>query len=758
MRPHLLGAALLCTLASSARPASTLDEPEDWVVSRSGPDGKSSFSEPSRLGILLTSYQRSPLYEAYRAMVLGKTFVDAEDRKHELHRRGEDDPIEAWRAARGSVTSAPPRRALAMERSIAAEAFGGFVNCTPGAFRLAVETLAALRERKGTKVDDVRAWVAAQDAVFEFCAFVPGAPAEKGEESVPSPEVPSPLPKKANPHLRQLRDYQIAAALFYAGRQAEARAKFEAIGKTARHPMQSWAALAALRTRLREASLDLSLAYEARQLWRKVKNPEEGRAKVAELVAQDRRRKVTALAEIEADAQRLLSRKDLTAIHDATRALVLQATKMLDPRRSFSARTDRLADLRQNPFKEGDLFEWQLLSDQVLDVAPGADPTLTELIVALRRKHAFFDWIRTIQGCTDNRASPNAAGQCDAEHAHARALWAEHQDPVWLVAALMTAQTPTVDDEPVLKAALEVKPDALEWLTLRYHAAQLLQRSGRRAQARSIVDEALQRPDLRGSDQHLLQQARLSVCESISEIGPYLLRHRSWRGAPTERVALGADSDALLNRILGSEDLLALAKMPNVPAPLRSQLYVAAWMRADLAGNPGVAEKAARLVQTQVPTLASVMERYLRASDPAERRWVRTLAGLTWDVSPVVGWDRDSRHAFATPRDERSSPRSWCSFDPARFELEQKIQRMPPPPALALQAGADQEQAALRAMGPWSSDLAERVFAVARTGKLKAQARQSLLKLVELAAAEEACPNPNGARLAAEARALAEER
>jgi hypothetical protein len=254
-----------------------------------------------------------------------------------------------------------------------------------------------------------------------------------------------------------------------------------------------------------------------------------------------------------------------------------------------------------------------------------------------------------------------------------------------------------------------------------------------------------------------LQQVRLSLCESLTEIGPYLLRR--WHDeAPTKRAALGADGDALLNRTLGSEDLLALAKMPNVPEPLRSQLSVAAWMRADLAGNPGVAEKAARLVQTQVPTLAPVMERYLRASDPAERRWVRTLAGLTWDVSPVVGWDRQSRHAFATPRDERSSPRSWCSFDPARFELEKGIQRTLPLPTLQLEAGAGQEQAALRAMGPWSSDLAERVFAAARSGKLTAPARKSLLKLVELAVAEEACPNPNGARLAAEARGLAEER
>jgi hypothetical protein len=639
-------------------------------------------------------------------MALGRARIEAEDRTPAAAPE-EQDAIEAWTAARGAIVKDPPRRKLGYERSFGGGVYGGYVNCAPGAFRLAAETLADLRKRR-TPAADVRGWVKAQDAVFEFCTWSPPpppgekaapGPAPAEPDTAPAPAAPAPLEKSASASLRQLRDYQVAAAWFYGGQHERARSAFQLIARTKGHPLRTWAAVAALRARLREATLDLTFDKE----WRAVQGlaQEERDRRLREAARVTRERADAALLGIEGSVEEVLRTPELAPVHGAARNLLEQAVTLLDAPRAFTRLTERLADLEADPYPQDLPWRWQALSDRF---AWKRRPD----IEALRGRFPFLDWIRTIQRCTDNPASPNA-GDCAAEHRHALQVWTEKKERAWLVAVIMTARQITPEDVPALDAAEEVPPDAPERLTLRYHAARLLLEAGRAEEVRTIADEVLDGgAGLDESATALFLQLRLSVTEDMVAVGKYLLRP-SARAALQGQVRLGIDGDTLLNRTLSSRDLLLLASSPDVPPALQRQLLVAAWFRADVAGEAATALAAAQEVERGIPQLAPAARQYAAARNPAARRYAMAISAIRFHLSPVVGWrwgGAASRKAFGDPRTADVPFSNWCSFDPADFAAQRAIERSPPLPAVKPDAAAAREQRALREGGPWSVYLA----------------------------------------------------
>lgn len=116
-----------------------------------------------------------------------------------------------------------------------------FPNCAKNAFEVALETLKERAASYGANDRNVRAWLAAQDTVFQNCDGGPMIPTGLG------PESPT--------WLRKDRDYQIAAAYFYSLNFDEARLRFERIAADGDSPWQGIAAYLAARTLIRQASL-----------------------------------------------------------------------------------------------------------------------------------------------------------------------------------------------------------------------------------------------------------------------------------------------------------------------------------------------------------------------------------------------------------------------------------------------------------------------------------------------------------------------
>jgi hypothetical protein len=117
-----------------------------------------------------------------------------------------------------------------------------FMNCNYDAFLAAKSTLEARGAKYGTGDPRVKAWISAQDMVFQNCSQ--------------GPAIPQPLPAGADALDRADRDYQIAAAHFYSGQLKVARDEFLAIGRDAQSPWRDWGPYLAARAMIRMGALE----------------------------------------------------------------------------------------------------------------------------------------------------------------------------------------------------------------------------------------------------------------------------------------------------------------------------------------------------------------------------------------------------------------------------------------------------------------------------------------------------------------------
>jgi parvulin-like peptidyl-prolyl isomerase len=664
-------------------------ETQDMFVERRGSvsvlDKEFKFG---RLGVLLPTYEREPLYLAYRALMLGRPALEKQEadtapKTYEMDRPG--GGVAVWLEQRSTVADQPPPRMPDQYRSFEAGGFGKYLNCANGAFNLATETLQALKVNAKLGKAAVQEWVAAQDAVFDLCGD-PG-------NSLATPQPPAELSASAAPYLRQMRQYQVAAANFYAGDYADALRRFDAIAADKRHPMRAWANHAGLRTLLRSASMDRSFLLRVQEIRGSDAPMERKRADFAGALSENERKMGQIYEQIVARVKTIQADKTLETVHEPARKLLKQAAQVIVPDRVYTELSAILGRFDTDVERSRQLGEWGVFGDRLFDYGGHGD-----LIAKLRAQYEYFDWIRTIQGCTDNKLPPNFAGRCQQESAHALERWQASKSKTWLTATLITAQQLSPQLEPALEAARQSAPDSMEYLTLRYHMVKLLRGAGRRDEAAAMIDQVLAgpnytvRPDGRrsmASANNLFRQERLALAKNEQQALPYLLRDSSRR--------LGADGDELLNRRLSSEDLLRLGKIPAVDAGLRSQLLVAAWWRGDMTGNTAAAEAAARQVIDAEPRLVDAALAYLKSTDADERHYLLAKAGMDYRISPQV-------FRFATDFAGRRKPDAadwWCSFNSDDFKVRAQIQRTPSDgPELAANAAArDAELVKLNQLG-----------------------------------------------------------
>jgi hypothetical protein len=509
MKKHLcLALAVLAPLGHAATPVDDSDLPEtlrrSYVAPIVGPADDRAYAHGT-LGLIRPSYGRASLYVAWRVMHLPAGAVAKESHRRERSwvRGAEpesapgEDEIQAWLAARGAVQPQAPAVApdyfrhgkLTVEGAGELDTVEG--QCGPAAFAFATRTLSELVADKSLKPADRRAWIAGQDAVFARCSWAPG--------KTPAPPLPALLPANAPAKLKALNAYQRAAALFYADDFAAARKAFDAIAATPGHPMRAWAALGALRSVVRDAVRDADWAAAVADAWTKRQlRGAEFSAAVAEPAARHRARFEVAMKEVDARVTAAAADATLAPVHAAMAYTARRALVQLVPAMPLGEAMDALDRVEDNPYASGMLDLFQELYPQVAPDRPqGA------LAVALRR-HAWFDFVATVQACTDAPKAVDAAA-CDAEHGHALARWQETQDHAWLLAALMTARQPTAADLPAAEAARAVAANRSGWVSLQFYAARVLRAQGREADARSVLQALAASPAVHKRDRALLE-------------------------------------------------------------------------------------------------------------------------------------------------------------------------------------------------------------------------------------------------------------
>lgn len=151
----------------------------------------------------------------------------------------------------------PPGQRLTTYRTT--DSYEGFTNVSEHAFETALATWEARLKAHGTEEGALLDWLRAQDGVFR---------SQPKDLRLPEPVV---TPQ----WLKWDRDYQRAAAWFYADRWEEARSAFRAIAKDPASPWRPWAGFLEARCWMRQASLGPET--EAPRAWAEAKKVLETR-------------------------------------------------------------------------------------------------------------------------------------------------------------------------------------------------------------------------------------------------------------------------------------------------------------------------------------------------------------------------------------------------------------------------------------------------------------------------------------------------
>src|SRR5438445_2278041 len=216
-----------------------------------------------QFGILRPKYTTGYLVVAFRYLT-GAPLSQEEAAAFDSRRSAAPPtPVGQWIEARNRVPGITAIQSIDPYRPLQVESYQ---NCLDDAFTHAVQTLRERAARWGMSSPLLTEWVRGQDAVFKNC--------NEGKEMPPA------LPPAADPLLRADRQYQIAAAEFYAEQYEAAEKDFAAIGRDVDSPWRDWGEFMVARTLIREATVgeDRGKLPEAqRALDRIIANPQRAK-------------------------------------------------------------------------------------------------------------------------------------------------------------------------------------------------------------------------------------------------------------------------------------------------------------------------------------------------------------------------------------------------------------------------------------------------------------------------------------------------
>jgi len=548
-----------------------------------------------KLGVIQPTYARSYLYVAYLQMHGGSFDADArraltvlwDERLGRVPATEAPTAVEVWQKARAVVVGDGDPPPIDPMREVAGEVYQYYANCLDDAFVTAARTLEARAARAGRDDPSVRAWVAAQDQVFQNC---------NGAAAV----IPPALPESATPAARADRAYQIAAAELYAGRFDAAAASFRAIAADATSPWAPFGGYLAARAQIRKASLAVPRAGADRALSKAAVEQLDG------VVADPR------AAALHASARGL---RDLVRFRAEPDALVRTlAAEMLAPAQTAAVAPKLVAFTR--------------LLDRRLESAPEGAPTGA---IADAARDQLSDWMFTFQA--------------DDEQARERAVhaWEETHAPLWLLAAIGKVAPTHARADAMIAEADAIDPDHPGFVTIAAHAARLEIGRSELAKARTRLDALLARRDLPRGTVNRLRGLRMAAAESAAELARFAVRTPlgvsygfDGNELPDEvtddpvlqayaagRPAFDADAAWILNRRLPLATWLALANDPSLDAELQRRVAIAGWVRAVLLDHetaPAFAARAGALAPELAASIATATE-----APAAERRFSAIL-------------------------------------------------------------------------------------------------------------------------------------
>jgi hypothetical protein len=584
------------------------------------------------IGVIQPSYARSYLYVVYRYLANTPFTADEQKALAEFWKErlsdawdlGQDGWIKAWIEARQKIPGIPesPKIEVYRNREKPNE-YETYLNCTKDSFDNAISTLNERVKKYGADSPAVRTWVEGQDQVFANCA--------EGQH------VPAALPSSADTTAQADRNYQIAAANFYATNFDVAQKDFEAIAADSSSSWQPTALYLLARTFVRKASLGADAT------------------------------RTDSLRLAEAQLKKVLADKKLTNTHPASVRLLNLVRLRLHPSERMHELAQMLTGRNANDHLKQDLWDYTTLLDGVLETeeqssssAPKPDFSSDDLT----------DWISTLQG---------GANQ-DREHAFSR--WQKTRSLPWLVAVLSKSAGKDSGSAALISEALKITSNSPAFASARYHAVRLLMEAGKSAEARSLLDQVLKnnRTQFDAAALNLLINLRMMLSTNLSDFLnnlPRIPASLSWnddgREIPAELSDISAEEKAKVGkplydfdgaRVLNTQMPLSVlteaAKDQSLPNHLRQDLAQAVWIRAVLLDDLKTADELVPILKGLVPSLAGPLNSFFTTPAPDARKFFALYIWLKFPgMEPVVdaGIGRDSS------LNEQDSYRDnwWCS-------------------------------------------------------------------------------------------------
>lgn len=674
-----------------------------------------------QLGIIKQDYRRSLLIAAYRYLAGGSFSPDEQQSLMEIWQStidrdyptqdNVDEVVKVWLAKRKEVLPKEEKiPQIYVERSYGGYDF--FPNCTKNAFETATETLADRISSHGPNDASVQNWLDGQDAVFKNCASGSATP-----EDVP---VGSPT------WLQKDRAYQRAAAAFYSLDYNGAKKQFADIALDTESPWSETADYLVARTLIRQASLTPSSAaakpyYEeaeaklsrftsrtgkftasAERMLGLVKfrlYPKERTSELAKTLAfqsgnanfkQDvidytwlldkfESEVFSAIAQRKAAAEAAKEGRpaptpypeetprgsmdkieftmysedyrtswtikldpdatDEEAIAEAQRLIgkpLTDAQKTTAREARANAYSSRFTENRRSEYEGGYYSEDEL--------------ELSELPAFLKADD-LTDWLFTFQT------------KSTEAYLHSLKRYRETNSDAWLIAALTKAQPSYAGIPKLLEAAANVSISSPGYQTVAYHHARILLEQGKQAEAKKVVDDAMQFEDrLPISTKNSFADLRRQVAEtlddfltssmrkpyawdfsgSISDVDTIIAREKTYfdpeynkEGREAydkeiedrykdermwqDRVLLDSAAIDLMNRSFPLPLLKTVEKSQALPDYLRLKFAIAIWTRAWLLDDTATLLAISPAIAKEMPELADDLEKISSAtSQPAQ--------------------------------------------------------------------------------------------------------------------------------------------
>jgi len=591
------------------------------------PDQPLELFAKGRLGIVLPQYETQYLVVAYRYLA-GPKLSSADEQalieawKPKVIPAGEpwpeQVPVDEWLKARSSALGDNQVAKVNIDRyRFGAGPFELYPSCGDDAFLTAAATAGNLVKQFGAKSEAVRDWVDAQDTVFKNCGDTSGFAVNANSARELHASIPKP-PKMQNAVLRMDRDYQIAAANFYAGDWQTAAQHFQQIADNRESPWRIWAPYLVARCYIREATLS---------------NSGESSANTP---GADSSFNVQDMTAAEKQLQSILKNPALNTVHPAAQRLLNYVDARLHPDERLHEVAQQLEGKAPTSDFQQDLidFRWLLRHQKPpgIDAAESADELAQRGLL-----DDLTDWVMTFSNPTADSLT------------HSVERWRATKSEAWLMAALTQARAKDASASALIDAAAAVAPSSPAYEMAVFHRTRLLMEQGLRDAARQLLDANLKRFESGPlSSLNLLLAQRFALAtdyHQFLEFAPRTPGGLAWdtggdlepddRGKPEAGPLpkrFDVDSVGTINQRLPLTMLTQAATGDVLPGDLRSLLATATWTRAAILNDAPTAKALESLAVAAHPELRD----YVSAYENANSEDARTIAA-TWTMLHFPG-------------------------------------------------------------------------------------------------------------------------